>query len=68
MQAEFIGQLINRRKLYPTNLRDSLVRTLALRQAADYGRESVTATQVYRALQRAAQFVETISAGGGEES
>jgi hypothetical protein len=68
VQAEFIGQLINRRKLYPTYLRDSLVRTLALRQAADYGRGSVTETQVYRALQRAAQFVETISAGGGEES
>jgi uncharacterized protein (UPF0332 family) len=36
VQARFSGQLINRRKLYPVRLRDVLLRTLTLRQTADY--------------------------------
>src|SRR5687767_7215632 len=36
VQAEFIGQLINRRKLYPSVIRDILERTLILRHTADY--------------------------------
>ena len=66
VQAEFIGQLINRRKVYPTSLRDVLIRTFALRRAADYGREFVGETQVYRMLQRASTFVEAVRARGGE--
>jgi uncharacterized protein (UPF0332 family) len=36
VQAEFVGQLINRRKRYSADLRDTLLRNLELRQAADY--------------------------------
>jgi len=36
VQAAFIGQLINRRKAYPTTLRTTLERNFALRQTADY--------------------------------
>jgi uncharacterized protein (UPF0332 family) len=65
VQAEFIGQLIHRRKVYPTSLREALIRTFVLRQAADYGQESVGETQVYRVLQRASEFVEAIGGPGG---
>src|ERR1700752_2684484 len=34
--GQFVGQLINRRKLYPATLRDTLARTYQLRQTADY--------------------------------
>ncbi|MBI2939489.1 MAG: HEPN domain-containing protein [Chloroflexi bacterium] len=57
VQAAFVGQLINRRKLYPENLRDVLVRSFALRQAGDYGRVFVTDTQVLRILRRAREFL-----------
>jgi uncharacterized protein (UPF0332 family) len=61
VQAEFIGQLINRRKVYPSNLREVLERSYMLRQLADYQAEFVTKAQASRALSRARQFVETIA-------
>lgn len=64
VQAEFIGQLINRRKLYPTSLRDALIRSFVLRRVADYGRELVTEKQVYRVLQRTSDFVEAVTSRG----
>jgi len=36
VQAQFNGQLINRRKIYPSSLRDALRLTYALRETADY--------------------------------
>lgn len=36
VQAQFVGQLINRRKVYASGLRDSLARNLILRHTADY--------------------------------
>src|SRR4051794_23559822 len=36
VQAEFVGLLINRRKLYPADLRQTLFRNLNLRHEADY--------------------------------
>ncbi len=36
VQAEFVGKLINRRKVYSTDLRKTLAETLALRETADY--------------------------------
>jgi len=45
VQAEFVGQLINRRKRYSADLRDTLLRNLELRQAADYRRQHVSQTQ-----------------------
>jgi uncharacterized protein (UPF0332 family) len=66
LQAEFVGQLINRRKVYPAELRDTLPRTYALRQAGDYKRDHVSETQAFRALRRARTFVQTVMARGGE--
>ena len=35
VQETFVGQLVNRRKVYPSSLRDVLLRNLELRLAAD---------------------------------
>lgn len=66
LQANFVGELINRRKLYPAELRDVLARTHSLREAADYKREFVSETQASRALRRTRSFVETINPPGGD--
>src|SRR5947209_5239478 len=63
VQAEFAGTLIRRRKLYPSELRDVLMRNLELRQAADYHPEQVSEVQAARALRRARSFVSAIKEG-----
>jgi uncharacterized protein (UPF0332 family) len=68
VQAEFIGQLINRRKRYPTEIRDTLFRNLSVRHEADYGTNMISQTQASRALRRAREFLEAIQPGGGEAS
>lgn len=60
VRAQFNGQLINRRKLYPPELREVLERTYLLRQAADYRTEQVGELQVGRALRRVRMFLDTI--------
>jgi uncharacterized protein (UPF0332 family) len=55
--AQFDGQLINRRKLYPTELRGVLARNYALRQTADCGESLITSTEASRALRRTRAFV-----------
>ena len=60
VQARFVGELINRRKLYPASLREVLSRTLFLRQVADYKGEQVSQTQAYRAVRSARQFLKVI--------
>jgi uncharacterized protein (UPF0332 family) len=66
VQGRFIGQLINRRKVYPTTLHDTLPRNMTLRHTADYSVEQVTETQASRAIRRARTFVEAIVGRGGE--
>ena len=66
VQARFIGDLINRRKRYPTALRETLIHGLRLRQTADYKTERVSALQGMRSLARAKQFVSAVVDGGGE--
>lgn len=66
MQGRFIGQLINRRKVYPTALHDALPRNMTLRHTADYSVEQVGETQASRAVRRTRAFVEAIVSGGGE--
>jgi uncharacterized protein (UPF0332 family) len=66
VQAQFVGQLVNRRKLYPSALRDTLSRNLELRHEADYRVRQVNETQATRALRRARQLVEAIRPRGGE--
>lgn len=63
VQREFVGQLINRRKLYPAELRDTLSRLVPLREKGDYEADQVTEAQAYRALRRARGFVATIRGG-----
>lgn len=64
--AQFDGHLVNRRKLYPTELRNVLARGYLLRQTADYRSDLVTPKEATRALRRAWMFVAVIQAGGGE--
>ena len=60
VQAAFVGQLINRRKLYAAGLRQVLARNLTLRHKADYAADVVTQRQAERALQRTREFLDAI--------
>ena len=60
VQAEFVGRLIHRRRLYSTSLRQLLGRNLTLRHTADYAPDLVTQTQAARALQRTQDFLAAI--------
>ena len=64
VQTQFAGQLVNRRKRYPRELHEALVRNYGLRQAADYQRDLVSETQARRALRRTREFLATIQRGG----
>ena len=64
VQAQFAGQLITRRKLYPSALRDTLPRLFDLRRRADYEPAAVSATPADRAVRRAGEFVAAIMGGG----
>ena len=65
VHAQFVGQLINRQKRYAGALRDTLLRNLDLRVAADYRRQHVSQAQAARALRRTNIFVEVVQQGGG---
>lgn len=60
VQAQFAGELVYRRKLYPPELRDVLPQNLAVRQRADYELQRVSEVQALRALRRARDFVAAI--------
>lgn len=64
--AQFDGQLITRRKLYPSELRGTLSLAYARRQVADYATDVITQTQAERILRRTRTFVQAIVAQGGE--
>ena len=66
VQAQFAGELVNRRKRYPSDLRDTLTQNLAVRQRADYELQRVSEPQVLRSLRRTRQFVAAITSRGGE--
>jgi len=57
VQAEFVGQLINRRKVYPAALRQTLAENYALRETADYTQDQVTELKAARAIRRTTEFV-----------
>jgi len=63
--AQFDGQLVNRRKLYPTDLRGVLARNYDLRRRADYADDSVSEVEAARALRRTRLFVRAIHATPG---
>ena len=60
VQARFVGELINRRKRYASDLRDTLSATMRQRHKADYQYDNVTADQAIRMVRRAARFVEEV--------
>jgi uncharacterized protein (UPF0332 family) len=63
--AAFDGELINRRKLYPTDLRGVLGKNQILRLKADYRESTTSQAEANRALRRARAFVQAIQASGG---
>ncbi len=65
VQAQFVGQLINRRKVYPGELRDALIQTLRVRELADYRPTQVSERQATRAMGRARAMVAAIAVQGG---
>ena len=60
VQAQFVGELINRRKQYPADLRDTFERLFLLRQTADYSVNLVSEIQAARSLRRARTFVAAV--------
>jgi uncharacterized protein (UPF0332 family) len=64
--AQFAGQLVIRRKLYPAGFRDVLPRNYALRQTADYDADPISQRDAARALRRTRDFVAAIRARRGE--
>lgn len=68
VQARFVGELINRRKLYAPDLRDTLSVTMRQRHKADYQYDSVTADQAIRMLRRTTRFVEEVRLKREEQS
>ncbi len=68
VQAQFVGQLINRRKLYPANVRNTLEQNYRLRASADYQRDQVTEVRAARAVRRAEEFLEAVRSDGGPTS
>jgi len=65
VQGRFVGQLINRRKVYASEFHDTMSRTMMLRHTADYDVEHITETQAARAVRRTRAFVEAILSRGG---
>jgi uncharacterized protein (UPF0332 family) len=65
VQAQFAGHLVNQRKLFRPELRDTLTRLEALREKADYEASNVTQREAGRTLELAQVFVSAVIAGGG---
>lgn len=61
VQARFAGDLINRRKRYPAELRTTLEQNYRLRAMADYKRGQVSEVQAARAARRAEVFVAAVA-------
>ena len=64
VQAQFAGQLINRRKLYPSALRSTLADLHALRERADYTTTMIDELRAHRILRRATEFVQAVHTRG----
>jgi hypothetical protein len=64
--AQFDGQLINRRKLYPSELRGMLSFSLYSTTDRRQRHRVITQTQAERMLRRTRTFVQAIVARGGE--
>lgn len=63
VQAQFIGQLVNRRKVYPSSVRNTLEQNYRLRVAADYREDAVSKVRVSRAVSRTEAFLDATRPG-----
>lgn len=66
VQARFARDLINQRKVFPSEMRGTLGRLLVLRQEADYSTAVITETQALRAIRRGRALVEVVRFVGGQ--
>src|SRR6266513_2076176 len=64
--AQFDGELTNRRKLYPSELRGVLGWNYALRESGDYRAHLVTQAEATGSLRLTRRFVQAIQQGGGD--
>ena len=64
VQSRFAGDLVARRKHYPSQLADIFNRLMLLRHDADYKATMVSHKQATRAIRDAQQFVTTVLKGG----
>jgi uncharacterized protein (UPF0332 family) len=62
VHASFVGQLIQRRKLYPASLRRILPDLLALRHKGDYRAISVSQREAQQAVHNAQTLVHAVTA------
>jgi len=60
VQAQFVGEQVNRRHRYPAELRETFERLIELRQVADYRADDVGRDQAARAVRRAGAFVSAV--------
>ena len=60
VQARFAGELIGRRKLFPSNLRPLLTELAAVRVQADYEARPVSRRLAERALRDATRFLQSV--------
>jgi uncharacterized protein (UPF0332 family) len=63
VQAQFSGQLINRRKLYPASLRSVLPETSRIREIADYYAQNIDELRARRAVRKAHDLVTAVRIG-----
>ncbi len=62
VRARFVGDLINRQKVFSSEDKDTLERLLVVRQIADYKRQTISEIQASRGLRRSRSFVAMIRA------
>jgi uncharacterized protein (UPF0332 family) len=62
VHASFVGQMIQRRKIYPANLRRTLPDLLALRHKAHYRATHVSQREAQRAVLSAQALVQAVTA------
>ena len=60
VRSNFVGQLINRRHLYPARLRAVLEQNRALRQTADYKPDDATEIRAHRAIGRTHELLAAV--------
>lgn len=64
VQSEFSGRLINRRRRFPSRIRDTLGQLQLLRHRADYRGITISRTDARLAVRRSGEFVDAVDHGG----